>query len=724
MTRREAVQPPRNSPRLDNQQDQFPPSSAQSERIWPYWVAVLLMPAIVLWHKDNALYTAPSYADPWFYLGYFRNLAEYKSDLFYGFYYGSRLSWILPGFLVHSVFPAVVANSIMHLAVQSIASLSLFSILRRISGVRSAFLATMVFAVHPWLWVATGWDYPDGVGIAYCLLAIALLAKSAARPETKWPLFAAGMVLAAMMYSHIFLGTLIPILLLGHVASIWIQQRAKLVDALRSLCIWAGAGFALVTLVLCCVNYTLDGRFWFYAPSVARAVVMAKEFYFVRSIWVNHELAAWLWLPAIASLTAMVVVLTCARRRSWRENALCLAYPAQLLLAVLYMAYLQGRGTTVLGHYPYASYLLPFAFLTLGATFWPAASTFRLRTYVLICIVAAGSFAVVWYDGNGPLAHASRVAQLYGVVSGVCVLAAAFVLRHRTAGTLLAAAGFVVLTAVSMAQTSNLDGLNLHGSRQQYKRILDASDRIDAVRKRRVLRFWFDRREPNYHEYSALNAIYLEEFSQLNTDFPSGCGAPVDPGTVVVVLSQNPRAAEVARTALTACWHPFGLRPVLEAVDVIHHPERPYTMAMLAAEPEEASNREPGQLEKTIDLRQIHIGDPRAVLEASAEGLIVNTLPDFGAFAGRVSLGLDAGIPGRLAVYVRARTLAGKVAFGVLDAHGKGYAVVRSLRPSAIATVVILPLPTPPVTGDFVVCNAGDVASKALIESIEVRRMP
>jgi len=50
--------------------------------------------------------------------------------------------------------------------------------------------------------------------------------------------------------------------------------------------------------------------------------------------------------------------------------------------------------------------------------------------------------------------------------------------------------------------------------------------------------------------------------------------------------------------------------------------------------------------------------------------------------------------------------------------------VVRSLRPSAIATVVILPLPTPPVTGDFVVCNAGDVASKALIESIEVRRMP
>jgi len=68
----------------------------------------------VLWHKDDALYAPAYYADPWFYLGYFRNLAEYKSTLFYGLYYGSRLSWILPGALVHSLFDPLIANAVPH----------------------------------------------------------------------------------------------------------------------------------------------------------------------------------------------------------------------------------------------------------------------------------------------------------------------------------------------------------------------------------------------------------------------------------------------------------------------------------------------------------------------------------------------------------------------------------------------------------------------------------
>ena len=46
--------------------------------LWPYLLAVLLLPLIVLWHRDVALYTATTYADPWFYLGHFLNLTEFK----------------------------------------------------------------------------------------------------------------------------------------------------------------------------------------------------------------------------------------------------------------------------------------------------------------------------------------------------------------------------------------------------------------------------------------------------------------------------------------------------------------------------------------------------------------------------------------------------------------------------------------------------------------------
>ena len=59
-----------------------------------YVLAVSLLPLIVLWHQRDALFAPPSMPDAWFYLGYFRNLVEYKRDLFYGLYYGSRLSWI------------------------------------------------------------------------------------------------------------------------------------------------------------------------------------------------------------------------------------------------------------------------------------------------------------------------------------------------------------------------------------------------------------------------------------------------------------------------------------------------------------------------------------------------------------------------------------------------------------------------------------------------------
>ena len=69
-----------------------------------YVVAVLLLPLLVLWHRDNVLYSPPLCTDPWFYLGYFKDLVDFKRDLFPSFHGGSRYSWILPGYLVHSLF--------------------------------------------------------------------------------------------------------------------------------------------------------------------------------------------------------------------------------------------------------------------------------------------------------------------------------------------------------------------------------------------------------------------------------------------------------------------------------------------------------------------------------------------------------------------------------------------------------------------------------------------
>ena len=685
-------------------------------------MAVLLLPLLVLWHGDNALYSPPYYGDAWFYLGYFRDLLEFKRQFFYGFYYGSRLSWILPGVLIHSLFSPLVANAILHLAVQSTATLSMFSILRLTAGLRSAFLATMVFAVYPWLWVATGWDYVDGAGIAYCLLAMALLTQSAMQPHCKWILPLAGAALAGMVYTHLFIAPFAPLLVLYFIATLWTWHGKPTARVILSSCAWLAAGFALVTLLFCCINYWLDGNFWFYAPSLARGRYMAQNFQFTRSIWFQHQLVPWLW-PAVAGcLTALVLLPALLRNPGSPTKHIALILSALLLMAVAYMSILQLRGSTVLGHYPYVSYLLPFVFLVMGASFWPAVETMSPRTFVFMCCAAALAFAALWYD---PARYLVRIPPSTVRALAICsasALAASLLFRRRIAGPLLALAGFIAFTAVSLAHTVYFDGNNRHGDRAMYQRIMHARDRIEILRHGRPVRFWYDQKESNFYDFVALNSTYLLEFNRLGTDFPHDCAEPVPPDAMVVVISQKEPAGEIARSALLDCLQPSGVHPVLEGAEVVSGTAGPYTLATLRIEAGSSPSAVQQKLLKTIDLDRAQLGDPKAAIARWPEGILVTTLPDFGAFAARLPLGLDPSLGPGLTVYVRARVLDGKVGFGVLDSAGKTFLVQRPMWPLPVSTDVILTLPSSG-TGDLIVDNlSNNAVSKVLIERIEIRQ--
>jgi hypothetical protein len=694
-----------------------------SGQLWRYRLAVILLPLLVLWHRDNALYSPPFYGDAWFYLGYFRNLLEFKRQLFYGFYYGSRLSWILPGALIHSLFPPIAANAILHLAVESTATLSLFSILRLTIGLRSGFLATMIFATYPWLWVATGWDYVDGDGIAYCLLAMAFLTRSALRPISKWNLLSAGAALACMAYTHLFLATLMPLPLLYFIGLLWIWHGKPAAGTIAISCAWLAAGFAMVTLLFGCINYRLDGNFWFYAPSLAQGRVMAQNFHFTRSIWYQDQLAPWLW-PAVAGcLTVILLLVTQVRAAiSGTAKRVALLFSVLLLLAVAYMCILQTRGSTVLGHYPYASYLLPFIFLVMGVAFWPAAEAMSSRAYLYTCCAAAVTFAVLWYDPSRYFTRISPFRLQVLVMFSAAALAVSLLLRRRIAGTLLALAGFAAFTAVSLAHTVYFDGNDFHGDRGVYQRILQARDRVEILRHGRPVRFWYDQKESNFYDYVGLNSTYLLEFSRLGVDFPRDCTEPFPPDALVVVLSQKAHVAEVAQSALATCGQFSGIHPVLEHVEVLRGTVGPFTMAAFHVEPGVSGAVVPDTLFKTIDLAGAQLGDPKASIERWPEGILVTTLPSQGAFAARLPLSLNSHPGSGLVLSVRARVFDGEVDFGVLNPSNHTFLVSRPMWPLPIATNLILPLP--PVTGDLILRNMtrNNVASRVLVESVEIRR--
>jgi 4-amino-4-deoxy-L-arabinose transferase-like glycosyltransferase len=232
-----------------------------------YWLAILALPLLVLWHRDDALYTPPWFSDPWFYLGYFQNLVDFKRDLYPNAYFGSRLSWILLGSAVHWLFAPVIANFILHTGVLLVASLSFFTILRRAVSARAAFLATLVFSMHPWLWAATGWDYVNGAGIAYLLVAMAALTRAAERMDGRRDLTIAGAAIAGLVYAHLFWVPLCPLLLLYYAGLARARQHTSLFRLAPGGIAWPALGFGIVTIALGAANYAIDGNIWFYGLS-------------------------------------------------------------------------------------------------------------------------------------------------------------------------------------------------------------------------------------------------------------------------------------------------------------------------------------------------------------------------------------------------------------------------------------------------------------------------
>ena len=104
--------------------------------------------------------------------GTFVNL-PYNLTNFSDTYHVGRLSWILPGYLAHALLPPVAATVCLHLAVFYAATLGCYFCLRATVGRRSAVAVSLILGAYQPFIDAVGWDYVDGCGLAYFLLACA-----------------------------------------------------------------------------------------------------------------------------------------------------------------------------------------------------------------------------------------------------------------------------------------------------------------------------------------------------------------------------------------------------------------------------------------------------------------------------------------------------------------------------------------------------------------------
>jgi len=162
--------------------------------------------------------------------------------------------------------------------------LSLFSILRVTAGVRAAFLTAMVFS--PTLGFGPQrWDYIDGPGVAYCLLALALLTRSARQPVRRGSLLwravrwrecciriSPGLALRRCC------------LLLHRDGLAW--HRTPMFRSLAAVCLWSArirnrnSGFQRRQLPARC-------SFWYLRTTIETARSLAANWRYPTSIWEN-----------------------------------------------------------------------------------------------------------------------------------------------------------------------------------------------------------------------------------------------------------------------------------------------------------------------------------------------------------------------------------------------------------------------------------------------------
>jgi hypothetical protein len=650
---------------------------------------LLLLPLLVLCRNSNSIFSTLGYLDPWFYYGYFHNLALFKGPLFPGTYYGSRLSWILPGYVVNHIFSPLVANYVLHLAVFYVAVLSLYFILARTVNRSTALLTAIVFGIHPHLWSAIGWDYTDGAGISYYLLATALLTHAAKARKPAWTLALAGASCAAIIYTNLTWLLFLPFFPAYY---LFLRKENHATSYLRELgrfCLWAGSGAGLLTILFAAINYRLDGTLWFYGPSIQFAldsVAQANPYKAKTLNWLWG--AKWLLFPALTLLAVPVAMSRRFGKPLSAETRTAFFFAGNFLFSAALFVYAELRGQPMFEYYYYASYLLPSAFLAFGALLLRLDAGWETLRPLLFSSAAALLLAVAWLDWRG-LAWGG--AAKLGVASVICLAVGAFLLRAVFPGSratlwivllaLTACNIFVLRTDTTFIWTrSSRTGTEY---RDGFLRITQAMHDVQAIRPGRNTRFWFDDREPQAPEFNSLAAVYLWEYVLINRDFPALPSAVQLPaGSTLVIPSNRPNVLELVRKAL----EPRHLLPTLLSSDTIARGSVRYSLDILLLE------RDPRTLQPLTvlpggELAPTAADLPSAPLPAekwyqpdssvatlpTAEGLRVTTNAQRWGYAVYYNVPLAAPTDGAYLFTMRYRLLKGSITFGPLTENREAW---------------------------------------------------
>jgi hypothetical protein len=362
------------------------------------WLQLILNPSLFVTPGGNR------FIDPWVYTGFFLSL-RHQAARFPNTYYGSRLSWVLPGYLAHRTFSPLVANYVLHLAFFYALLFATYGLMCAAGRTRVALIATSIVAWNGVILAAVSWDYVDGAGIVFIMLALLCLERSIGAGPSRWLwAFCGGAALICLTCSNTFLLIAWPLfaalLVLRTGRSLWLTAV--------SIAVTAAAGAVVMYLVLAYSSVATGGGWWFLAPqlSVGRSLLRSDNPWRAPvHVWLRH--AQWLVLPTVATFAAAAALAKRLRPEQGPTGAMQIV---MLMAAILWLA-MQRWGPPVFQITYYASYLAPFALVALILQFAPP-TALRTRTVVALELCTVAIFAAVhWFVLADIVVVRSRVQQ-------------------------------------------------------------------------------------------------------------------------------------------------------------------------------------------------------------------------------------------------------------------------------------------------------------------------
>jgi hypothetical protein len=534
------------------------------------WVELLVNPNLFI------IPSAPNaYIDPWLYTGYFLSLPDYLLR-FPGTYYGSRLSWLVPGYVAHKVFSPLVANYVLHIGFFYVLLAATYALVRSGVNRHAAILVTIVLAWSPVILGALGWDYVDGAGIVFIVVAMLCFEKAVQAGRRRWAWsVAAGVPMGCMASSNAFLMALWPVFGLFVLLRV---GSARWRDVVR-IVVMAGVGIGLALLLLAFIDTRLGGPWLFLAPQLnfGRTLVASPNPWKLPSYsWLWR--ATWLVLPVVAAVGALVSCLKPAPSQPSFGRAMQVV----LLAAVALWVVVQTVGTPVLQIEYYSSYLAPLALIALPLQDGEPGAGLSRRAIVVLELATFVLFALVdwqivpalpgfwtraqpwleprltaWLWGSLTIDRETAFATLVGAGAGLAAVVSLRAIDSARLRWIIFALGLAVMC---VAGPACLPSAKLESGSAFFEETVAAHRFISQHIGGRELRFWYKCPPGTKTPMRSISSTYLwgpvllnynEEMPVLSREQAKQLG----PQTRLVLLAPTVQETEAARAPLRT----FGL---------------------------------------------------------------------------------------------------------------------------------------------------------------------